>query len=303
MKHTTLPRLIAGMLIFFYCEVFSIPNTGFFLPDSIQEFKLKFKTVDDLIILPVLINDSIAVNLVLDTGCRNLVLFGKRFQKVFNITPNHDVMFSGLGSGNPVKGKLSLDNHVSIGSIAGRSVPVVIVPNKNLFNQYQDVHGIIGYDIFLKFEIEIDSKHQYISFRPGSYATAPEGFAKVPMNIVDSRPVMNSSVIFPDMKSHQFSVMIDTGSSLGLLLKTTDMGQYQANTLVVVGRGLNGLLMGYEATVERLAFNGFEINDLATNIVESPWYNHASIGMGILKDYVVVLNYCKSYACFKKMAA
>jgi hypothetical protein len=37
-----------------------------------------------------------------------------------------------------------------------------------------------------------------------------------------------------------------------------------------------------------------------TGIIASPWHNYASIGMDILKDYTLVLNYCKGYAGFRK---
>jgi hypothetical protein len=40
-----------------------------------------------------------------------------------------------------------------------------------------------------------------------------------------------------------------------------------------------------------------------TGIVSSEWHNNASIGMDILKDYIVILNYCEAYACFKRREA
>src|SRR5688572_6594836 len=133
-------KYFAVLLMLVYGQVCSAPlPSGFFLPDSIREMTLRFKTINNLIILPVIINDSVTVNLVLDTGCRNLVLFGKRFQKLFKIDPNHGVMFSGLGTGDPVKGRLSLNNHVSIASIIGERVPVVVVADRNIFSKYKDV--------------------------------------------------------------------------------------------------------------------------------------------------------------------
>src|SRR5687767_14368562 len=101
-------------LIFFYTSSFASPNFGFCLPDSVNEMTLHYRAVRNLIILPVIINDSIKVNLILDTGCRNLVLFGKRFQKLLELNPGRQVQFSGLGSGKPVSGFLSLSNKTSI---------------------------------------------------------------------------------------------------------------------------------------------------------------------------------------------
>ena len=75
------------VLLTFYFIIFSTQasetKAGFSLPEDVSEVSLKFQSIRNLIVLLVVINDSIQVNLILDTGCRNLVLFGKRFQKLF----------------------------------------------------------------------------------------------------------------------------------------------------------------------------------------------------------------------------
>jgi hypothetical protein len=125
-------------------------------------------------------------------------------------------------------------------------------------------------------------------------------FATVPLHVVDSRPVMHSNIIFGTDHAASCDLMIDTGSSIGLLLKTTDVNQFQReDNKTLIGRGLNGLLYGYKTWAEKLKVDNFEINFIPAGIIQSDWHNHASIGMEILKDYIVVLNYCRSYASFK----
>src|SRR5262245_22584582 len=111
----------------------SISRAGFSMPDSLQEVTFKYKTLRNLILLPVIINDTVRVNLILDTGCRNLVLFGTGFNKIFELHPDKEVKFSGLGSGKPVSGRLSLNNKVSIDAMIGEKIPVVIIPDQKLF--------------------------------------------------------------------------------------------------------------------------------------------------------------------------
>lgn len=264
---------------------------------------IHYKSESNLIVLPVVINDSIKVNLILDTGCRNLVLFGKRFEKLLKLNPNRQIQFSGLGSGKPVHGHLSLSNKVSIHHVLGENIPVVVVGNKNVFGNYRDIHGVIGYDIFLKFEIELDPRVHEITFRPANRAVAPVGFDLVSLQIVDSRPVMNAAIVLQEEKnSHRlYELMIDTGSSLGLLLKTTNIDDFKAAVdQTVIGIGFNGPILGFGTTSKRVLLESFDILNLPTGIIRSPWHNYASIGMEVLKDYILVLNYCKAYACFKK---
>ena len=295
--------LQALFLIIFCSSTFSLPNSGFYLPESVEEVSMRFRSLRNLIILPVVINDTVQVNLILDTGCRNLVLFGRKFQELFITESGKRVQFSGLGSGGPVLGMVSLKNKVTIDAVLGHDIPVVVVPQKNIFAQYSNVHGVIGYDIFTKFEIELNPRRQLITFRPAFTSHPSQGYTHVPIRIEDSRPILDSNILLAN-GMHDCNLMIDTGSSLGLLLKTTDLGRYDVqNESKELGKGFNGLIIGYETVASTLQLDGFFMNTIPTGIIESCWHNYASIGMEVLKDYAFVLNYCKAYVGFKKLPA
>lgn len=280
----------------------STTKAGFYMPDSVQEVTLRYRNVMNLIILPVTINDSIHVNLVLDTGCRNLVLFGKRFSKLFELEPGKKIQFSGLGSGDPVTGDLSLGNRVSIREVAGERIPVVIVPNQNIFDSRSRIDGVIGYDILIKFEVELNITEQLITFRPAFEAELRADYTRIAIRIEDSRPIINSTVFFYGRDGQVCDMMIDTGSCLGLLVKTSDVGKYPPGIWTnALGRGLNGRIEGIRAMTEKIMLEDLEIKKLQVGIIYSPWHNYASVGMEVIKEYSsIVLNYCKAYAGFKK---
>lgn len=280
----------------------NVKSSGFYIPDSIAEVTLRYRVVNNLIVLPVTINQNIEVNLVLDTGCRNLVLFGRRFQKLFPLLQQSRVQFSGLGNGNPVQGKVSLDNHVSIDAVIGTKIPVVIVPDLNLFGTFNQIHGVIGYDVFQKFEVEINPVARTITFRSASTATMPQQFTAIPIRIVDSRPILNCEMVFTKNNTHLCDLMIDTGSALGLLLKTTAIEKFDTQAIQPLGRGFNGYLYGIHTSTEKLLIKDLSFYDISTGIIQSPWHNYASLGMDVLKDYAIVLNYLKGYAGFKKVS-
>lgn len=276
------------------------PTSGFSLPDTVASMTLTYRVVQGLIVLPVTINDSIEVNLILDTGCRNLVLFGKRFTDRFQINSPRAIEFSGLGTGKPVTGRLSIGNRVSIHHVLGEKIPVVVVGDNNVFSRYQKVDGVIGYDIFVKFEIELNPAQRTITFRPAHNAFSPEGYAVLPLQIIDSRPILQSDIFIRRGDSRKLPLMIDTGSTLGLLLKTTNIAEFHRHHGEhVLGLGFNGPISGYTTKLKTVQLEGLELTDVPTGVVSSNWHNNASIGMDILKDYVVILNYCKQYACFK----
>jgi hypothetical protein len=287
-------NLILLLMVLACTRVVAIPSAGFFLPDSVFEFSMRYKTIDNLIILPVSINDSVTVNLILDTGCRNMVLFGKRFEKLF-LTQARDIEFSGHGSGKPVVGKLSLNNEVSIGMVHGRRIPLIIVPQKNLFSTLPNVHGVIGYEIFSKFEIEFNFPEKTITFRSALSTFPYPGFSYIPMSVVDSRPVLRGVISSGSGDKVINDLLIDTGSSLGLMISLDEKQQRDAGA---VGRGFNGLVRGRNETTQSLRIDDVSFTNISTSIVYSEKHS-ASIGMEILKDHVVIVNYARSYVAFR----
>jgi hypothetical protein len=112
---------------------------------------------------------------------------------------------------------------------------------------------------------------------------------------------MSSEILIDAFTNRKCDLMIDTGSSLGLLLKTTNISDFNDREVrSVIGLGFNGEISGYKLTALQLSLEGFEFKNLPAGIIESPWHNYASIGMEVLKNYVLILNYSKAYACFKK---
>ena len=279
------------------------PDAGFSLPDNIQETTFNYTNYNNLIVLPVTINDSINVNLILDTGCRNLLLFGKKFEKLFDTLPNHPVSFSGLGERPPLTGKLSLDNEVAIHSLLGKKIPIVILRNKCLFMGGSNIDGIIGYDIFIRFEVEINALKKQIKFRPADQAQIPYEYTIVPLTIEDTRPLIQSKLFVSDRYGTDYDIMIDTGSALGLLLRSKDESIFAEHPKLVLGKGLNGNVMGIVKWAQKLILETFEINIAQVGVSRSDWHTHGSIGMAVIKDFTIVLNYCKGYAGFKKSKA
>lgn len=296
-------RVILTFFLFHVCfnATGAVASAGFYLPDNVSKVTLNYKSLQNLVVLPVVINDSIKVNLILDTGCRNLVLFGKRFDKLFYTQPDKKVQFSGLGDGRPITGRLSINNKVSIQAVIGEKIPIVLIPRQNLFSAYTDIHGVIGYDIFIKFEIELNPLRQLITFRPAADAVLAEDYKKISIRIKDSRPLIHSQVLFPGTESQGCDLMLDTGSTLGLLVKTSDLKKFPKGThKKILGRGLNGDVIGIETTAHKLILDTFEIDVIPAGVTYSAWHNYASVGMNVMKDYTIVLNYCKGYAGFKK---
>jgi hypothetical protein len=87
-----------------------------------------------------------------------------------------------------------------------------------------------------------------------------------------------------------------------LLVKTSDANKIpKGTTRVKLGRGFNGSVMGVRTTADKLLLDTFEVAVLDASITYSGWQTHASIGMEIIRNYAIVLNYCQGYAGLRKL--
>lgn len=297
-KNTT-QQLIVLLLI--CSNLHATSPSGFYLPEPIEQVTIRYNCINNLIVLPVTINGNLEVNLILDTGTRNIVLFGKRFEKLFQFVPDRKIQFSGMGSGKQVFGKLSIDNQVELTSLMGERISLVVVPNKNVFINTPRIDGIIGYDIFQKFEVEINPRQKFITFRSPTSRVVPAGFTHIPLRIENTKPIIDSQFLLENGTNLTTNLMIDTGSQLSFLLKTTNESLLKSRLSEVLGFGMSGSIEGIKTMAQTINLVGINFQNQSTGIIRSAWHDYGSMGMGILKEYALIINYAESYAGLKKL--
>ena len=95
--------------------------------------------------------------------------------------------------------------------------------------------------------------------------------------------------------------MLDTGSVLGLLIRSKNGGLFADRPPLILGKGLNGNVRGTVVWARKMVIETLEISIPEVKIYRSDWHTHGSVGMAVIKDYTLVLNYCKGYVGFKKL--
>jgi len=115
---------------------------------------------NELAVVPVMINDTLQVNMLLDPRCKTVVLFGKRFEKLMR-----ESIKNGNGT-EKMKGELFLDNTIEVGQVKATNIRIAVVPNRDPMNFFLSINGVIGYNVFRDFQIVRDQKHQILTFIP-----------------------------------------------------------------------------------------------------------------------------------------
>jgi|GEM_PF-6529714 len=137
--------------------------------DNTVETTIEIQKRNSLAIIPVVINNSLRVNLILDPYCQSVILFGKRYQRLLEKSkrPKDDHSRKFRKNQGTV---LSISNSVSIGPVMGENVPILVVPNADAMNFFSSVNGVIGTDFFKHFEIIINKRNETMTIKrsPGT---------------------------------------------------------------------------------------------------------------------------------------
>jgi hypothetical protein len=259
---------------------------------------IHFELYKNLIVIPAVINDSINVKLILDTGTRSMLLYGQRFQSMPHLSTSRRIQISGWGSPEGVDAAFSFPNDIVIGNIKGNGLGVAVVTTRKLFNDRPSIDGIIGYELFVKFVVEINYKTRIINLYDKMPFGHADGFTSIPLEVNKAMPQVKSNIVLKDNSSIEMQLLVDTGSSLGLTLFrkekfTTNAGNVQRT----IGYGLTGVVNGFDLYVKHFLLGSLKIKPRGSHVVNVD--NHpdenftycGSIGAAFLKKHIVIFDY------------
>jgi hypothetical protein len=266
---------------------------------------IKFHRYKNLIVIPAQLNDTLTLNLILDTGISSLILFSNKCAKLNNLSKGKKVKVAGRGEMEFIECDVSFPNQLKLGDIIGRGIGAAVLKNKELMEAAPGIDGIIGYELFVRFCIQIDYSTNTITLFNEVPETVFENFSSIALNINNLRPEIEVTLQVSKKKKLNVKTLIDTGSSFGLLVydtKRDKFGFYTEETKI--GTGLAGTVVGY-----RIGVLPFQIGDEGytapdSNLVLTDGNKSggttASIGGGFLKNFIVLFDYPHSRFYIKR---
>jgi hypothetical protein len=289
------------LIILLLSSLSGLAASGYQFLEGVTKTSIKFELYKDLIVIPARINDTLRVRLILDTGTRSMLLYGKRFAGLQNMSGNKHVKVAGWGSPEGVDASVSYPNNIRIGHISGESLAIAVVPGRSLFEDRPKIDGIIGYELFVKFVVEINYKTHMIHLYEKMPFGHAHGFTSVPLEINKAMPQVQSTIIMSDKTRVELRLLVDTGSSLGLTLFSKDkFSGYASSVQRPVGIGLNGIIRGFDLYLKHLFLANLEVKSLPSylvNVEQHPDDNFSfcgSIGAAFLKKHIVIFDYPSS---------
>ena len=317
--YTRVTCFFVSILLFILAFHFSAAAQfrGFrFAEEKAKKVVIPFELHSNLIVIPVKINDGPDLKFILDTGVRTAILTNKIY--VDGVPSKNDRVISLMGAGGQGQVSAYVSNNISFdmpGLTADGNAMLVLKEDYLMLDSYLGtrVHGILGYEIFSRFVVEIDYLNQKLILYKPEYFRPRRSYVTIPISVEDTKPyIRDAEFKVNDSTYIKLKLMVDTGASHSLLLNTSSNNKIKVPENHIsgyLGRGLSGDIYGYMGRIPELKIGKYPVkgiiasfpqeNDITTELITRT-NNNGNIGGSVLKRFRVIFDYANEVMYLKK---
>jgi hypothetical protein len=280
-----------------------------------QKDKIKFKFINNLMVVPIEIN-GVELSFLLDTGVSKPILFNIVNTDALQMKNVETIFLRGLGSGETVRALRSKNNFVKVGNAVNVNQELYVVFDQDInFTPKLGVpiHGIIGYSLFKDFVVEINYKSNVLTLNKKEtyrYKSCRkcEMFA---LSFHNNKPYIDGEVTL-GADTLPVKLLIDTGSSDALWLFEDDRYGITAKNnnyfYDFLGRGLSGNVHGKRSKISAFKLKNFTLKDVNAAFPDSSAIKYAkkienrngSLSAEILRRFNIIFDYQGAKITLKK---
>lgn len=286
---------------------------GFSLAEGQSKIEIPFKSYNNLIVIPVKLKNNTSLDLILDSSIEHTILTDKGVGDGAGLNYARKILL-GKTPETVYYGFAAFDAQLSIAGLAStpemHSILVLETDYLNLVSLAgSKVDGIIGYDIFKSFVVEIDNSQSNLILHDPKSFEKPKGFQSIPMTVKNRKPYANASIVYEDWQEKTKSFMLKTGASHALFFEDDSVEFHlpYKNIEIPVGQAFGGEIMGHLGRLRSLSLGRFEFEDpLATfakpEVIagQNTSQNRGSIGQGLLQRFNLIFDYHNGVLYLKK---
>lgn len=299
-----LTALLIGLLTFATISA-SAQSYGYhFIKSGQKKVRLKFEQVNNLIILPVTLNDTFELKFIVDTGVRHTIITKKSY--VDSLTVHYGRKFRLTGADKESQVNAQLVHGLKYGMKGVEAIQqTALVLDADYFGLDNSlgfaIHGILGMDLFLRYTVTIDYETNTMTLVEPEKFKVPKDYKAMDIELIQGKPYIQSVTVLDNGQTITNKLLVDCGASLSMML---DMNSDERIVLPekfiygTFGQVLGGDLEAYVGKVNFVGFGNYAFNDVVTNFQMPFWLDTVTnsnglIGGGILSRFDV------TYDCFR----
>ncbi len=289
-------------------RMYSEPSVGFsFDNPNRKSVSVKFRQINNLIVIPVSINGSDSMNFILDSGIKDPIITELTLVEELNLNYMKAIELKGLGTDLTTQAYQSGDNTIALPGMQARHQKINVIIDENFqISQIlgMPVHGLIGFNMFSNYVIKVDYISEVLTFyRHDAFEYKPrKNDIVLPIHFVKNKPVIRAEVKQDSATIVPVWLLIDTGASDALWLSASSNEKLkipEANVYTFLGVGLGGDLYGHKGRVNALWIGGRFLDLPIVSYPESGFINqvieqenrNGSIGGEVLRRFTTTFDY------------
>jgi len=295
--------------------VLNVFSQGNFELQNGKSDKIHFKLINNLIVIPVTINGA-SLSFLLDTGVSRPIVFNFfNLKEKLSIHKTELIHIQGLGNDKPIEVLRSSNNIIIIGEAINLNQDLFAIIDASINFAPSlgiPIHGIIGYDLFKDFVVEINYNQKFIMlYNPRLYMPKySKRLSESSLKFYNKKPIIETKVTVNN-KEIPVNLLIDTGGSDALWLfedSSQSLPIPKHNFDDFLGKGLSGAIFGKRAVLASFRLKDFQLYKVnvafpdASSIKKTKIHalRNGSLMGDVLHRFNWVFDYQSQQVAFKK---
>ena len=271
------------------------------------QYKVPFKLMRNRVIMPISVNGSRELDILLDTGMRfdGVYLFHKELADEIDMSGAIEVRVPGAGSGEASTAMMIESGKIKFGDVTVDSQKVII--SQSAHTQGFGSDGVIGWNLFGHYTVEIDYDNELITLHDTSFVQNDTAWQAIPIVLKDDTPFFDAVIEVTDGEQTTMSLYIDlaSGDALELLVRPDQKFKMPENLeKSYLGTGLSGDIYGQYGWTKKLMLGTYQLHDIKTAFAPAEVRSKLQRADGILGDdcirrFNIIFDYTHSFLYIK----
>ena len=286
---------------------------GFDINSNRKKAEIPFENYNNLILIPVVLNNALPLKFILDTGVRTTILTDRTLSDLISINYDRKIPLVGVDGSKIVDAFVANDISLQLPGVSGKGQSLLVLAEDFLqLKNYLgvEVHGILGYELFRRFIVKINYDRKIITLYEPAFFKPNKRFTKIPMTLEDTKPYLKLDVTQTNGKKISAKLLVDTGASHTILLNQdthADIEYPERKIESVLGRSIGGSVLGFLGRVKKIEVEKFQFEDVIASFPEPQELDiykeqnrNGTIGGGLLGRFITVIDYFNEELYLKK---
>jgi predicted aspartyl protease len=309
MRYRSLWVLFFAFLI---CPL-TVKSQSFDLDGNRKRTIIPFRTVRNMVIVTLNINDKGPFNFVLDTGVGIMLITDPKLVDSLNLPSKRTIKVYGV-NGESYEAYVTPNLKIEMPNISSIGVSAAILKKDHFgLSNYagMQIHGLLGYEFFRNLAVRFNFGDSTLTVSRPQYLKTMRKGTKIPLTIEDNKPYINTQIKLPEGKLLATKLLVDLGAGHPMLLDNLlkEEGGLPQNFIAAnLGVGLTGPISGYISRVSELELGGYKLKNVLTSFPDLDYLKNilpttardGSIGIGVLRRFDLIIDYSGEAMYLKK---